>query len=66
MLSNKKRKSYEHFHILTLVVSGDEIISVNGTSVSGLTHAQAISLFKSIKSGPVVVQIRRRNSAMRK
>ncbi|XP_065221912.1 tyrosine-protein phosphatase non-receptor type 13-like [Planococcus citri] len=46
-----------------LMKEGDEIISVNGTSMDGLTHAQAISLFKGIKTGPVVVQIKRRNSS---
>ena len=46
------------FH--TLVFSGDEIFSVNGRSLSGLTHHEAISIFKEIKVGSVQVTMGRR------
>lgn len=41
---------------------GDEIIAVNGAVLQGLTHAEAISVFKDIKSGPVMLHVGRRDS----
>jgi C-terminal processing protease CtpA/Prc len=40
--------------------SGDEIFSVNGRSVAGLTHQEAIAIFKEVKQGAVQVAIGRR------
>lgn len=40
---------------------GDEIIAVNGTVLQGLTHSDAISVFKDIKSGPVMMHVGRRD-----
>ena len=40
---------------------GDEILAVNGSILHGLSHGDAIAIFKSIRSGPVVLQIARRN-----
>ncbi|XP_063708715.1 probable cyclin-dependent serine/threonine-protein kinase DDB_G0292550 [Culicoides brevitarsis] len=40
---------------------GDEILSVNGKPFQGLTHQEAINVFKHIKSGEVVIMIGRRN-----
>ena len=40
---------------------GDEILSVNGTALQGLTHQEAISVFKSIKTGDVTILIGRRS-----
>ena len=45
---------------------GDEIFSINGTSVSSLTHAEAISMFKEVKQGTIVVTIGRRAPAKKK
>ncbi|XP_044740835.1 uncharacterized protein LOC123302117 [Chrysoperla carnea] len=42
--------------------AGDEIISVNGIVLQGLTHAEAINVFKNIKSGEVILEILRRDS----
>ena len=39
---------------------GDEILAVNGSVLHGLSHSEAILIFKKIKSGPVVLQIARR------
>ena len=39
---------------------GDEIFTINGTSVSGLTHQETISMFKEVKQGDIVVTIGRR------
>lgn len=36
---------------------GDEIISINGTSFKGLSHHEAVSLFKNIKCGEVLMEI---------
>ena len=41
--------------------SGDEIFAVNGSLLQGLSHSEAISIFKQIRSGPVVLQPGRRN-----
>ena len=42
-------------------VTGDEILSVNGHSTNGLSHSEAIAIFKSIRTGKVIVQIARRD-----
>ena len=44
------------------LLSGDEILAVNGTPLQGLSHAEAIGVFKSIRVGHVVVHAARRDS----
>ncbi|XP_057377630.1 uncharacterized protein LOC130699311 isoform X2 [Daphnia carinata] len=44
---------------------GDEILAVNGTPLQGLSHAEAIAVFKSIRNGHVVVHAARRDTANR-
>merc|ERR1711899_447662 len=39
---------------------GDEIFAVNGALLQGLSHSEAIAIFKQIRSGPVVLQTGRR------
>nr|CAD7456818.1 unnamed protein product [Timema tahoe] len=39
---------------------GDEILAVNGKALHGLSHQEAITVFKDIKSGQVVLHIGRR------
>ena len=39
---------------------GDEILSVNGQTLQGLSHNEAISVFKRIRSGVVSLQVVRR------
>lgn len=39
---------------------GDEILSVNGQTLTGLSHNEAISMFKRIRSGGVSLQVVRR------
>jgi len=43
-----------------LLKEGDEIFTVNGQSVAGLTHAQAINMFKETKVGSIQVTLGRR------
>jgi len=45
---------------------GDEIIAVNGILLDGMTHAEAIAVFKSIKSGSVIIKIGRRSGQLSK
>ncbi|XP_066271209.1 PDZ domain-containing protein 2-like [Branchiostoma lanceolatum] len=42
---------------------GDEILEVNGISLQGLTHQEAINIFKQVKKGIVSLQIRSRQSS---
>lgn len=44
----------------SFLVTGDEILSVNGRGVQGLSHQQAIQLFRNIKSGQIVILLARR------
>ena len=46
-----------------IFILGDEILAVNGSILHGLSHGDAIAIFKSIRSGPVVLQVARRNAA---
>lgn len=41
--------------------AGDEILSVNGSALQGLSHQEAIAVFKSIKTGDVTILIGRRS-----
>ena len=41
--------------------AGDEILSVNGHSTSGLSHSEAIAIFKGIRTGRVIVHVARRD-----
>lgn len=43
-----------------LTSSGDEILSINSKPLHGMTHAEAIAEFKSVKSGDVVLHVGRR------
>lgn len=45
---------------LANLLEGDEILSVNGRGVQGLSHQQAIQLFRNIKSGQIVILLARR------
>lgn len=42
---------------------GDEIVSVNGRGTAGLTHGEAIRLFKDVRAGPVLLRVARRAPA---
>ena len=42
--------------------TGDEILAVNGSILHGLSHDEAIAIFKRIRSGPVVLQVGRRTT----
>jgi C-terminal processing protease CtpA/Prc len=49
------------FFFLTFLRPGDEILSVNGKPLQGLSHQEAINVFKAIKQGDVVILVGRRN-----
>ncbi|XP_017775001.1 PREDICTED: uncharacterized protein LOC108561532 isoform X2 [Nicrophorus vespilloides] len=40
--------------------AGDEILAVNGQICHDISHAEAVALFKSIKSGPIALHLSRR------
>ncbi|CAK1602035.1 unnamed protein product [Parnassius mnemosyne] len=46
-----------------LLREGDEILSVNGRGTAGLTHGEAIRLFKDVRAGPVLIRVARRAPA---
>ncbi|KFM82514.1 PDZ domain-containing protein 2, partial [Stegodyphus mimosarum] len=41
---------------------GDEIYTLNGQTLQGLSHSEAIAAFKKIKQGPVILHIGRRSN----
>ena len=43
-----------------LLMTGDEITSINGDSLRGKTHSQVIRMFKSVKTGDVAVEFTRK------
>ena len=56
--------SYIWLHFLIVLRrTGDEILAVNGTPLQGLSHSEAISVFKSIRNGQVIVHAARRDVA---
>jgi len=57
---NKNISYFSLKYFLTVNVSGDEILSINGQVLQGMTHGQAISVFKNIKQGAVSLHIARR------
>ena len=50
----------KHYNFVFL---GDEIFSVNGRSVAGLTHSEAIGIFKETKVGAIQVTLGRREAS---
>jgi hypothetical protein len=45
------------------ILTGDEILAVNGMPLQGLSHSEAISVFKNIRSGKILLHVARRDSA---
>ena len=48
------------------IITGDEILSVNGMAVQGMSHSEAISIFKNIKMGFVTLHVARRDSSYKR
>ena len=49
-------------NLIVFLFAGDEIFSVNGRSVAGLTHSEAIGIFKETKVGSIQVTLGRRET----
>lgn len=45
---------------------GDEIFAVNGESLAGASHSEAITMFKAIRSGKVVLHVGRRSPSKKR
>ena len=43
-----------------LLLIGDEILAINGKSLQGLSHDDAINEFRAIKNGQVILQVAKR------
>ena len=41
---------------------GDEILAINGKSLQGLSHDDAINEFRAIKNGQVILQVAKREA----
>ena len=41
--------------------SGDEILALNGKSLQGMSHDEAINEFRAIKQGPVILKVAKRD-----
>lgn len=46
----------------TILFSGDEILSVNDVELAGLSHAEAIQIFKRVRNGQIRLKIARRKN----
>ena len=61
--------NYNHFKSslanISIFCLGDEIFSINGKAVQGMTHQEAIALFKEVKNGSLMVTIGRRGGGSR-
>ncbi|XP_037078692.1 serine/arginine repetitive matrix protein 2-like [Pollicipes pollicipes] len=42
------------------LIEGDEVLTLNGESMQGLLHSEAVTLFKSVRSGQVTLEVARR------
>ncbi|XP_043204691.1 serine/arginine repetitive matrix protein 5-like isoform X1 [Amphibalanus amphitrite] len=45
------------------LMEGDEVLTLNGESMQGLLHSEAVTLFKSVRSGTVTLEVARRDPA---
>ena len=57
-----KESKLHHFPMIL----GDEILAVNGLALQGMSHSEAISVFKNIRVGKVVLHLARRDAATRR
>jgi C-terminal processing protease CtpA/Prc len=62
LLSNIPAGRIRRDRLISRLSSGDEIFSVNGRAVAGLTHSEAIGMFKETKVGAVQVTLGRREA----
>ena len=43
-----------------ILPQGDEILAINGKSLQGMSHDEAINEFRAIKQGPVILRVAKR------
>lgn len=55
-----------NFLVFVSSFPGDEILAVNGLALQGMSHSEAISVFKNIRVGRVVLHVARRDAASRR
>ena len=60
-LSGPKKKIQLLIYYFFVKFLGDEILSVNGHSTQGLSHSEAIAIFKGIRTGKVNIHVARRD-----
>ena len=60
-ITTKTKKNLQFY-----LFAGDEILAVNGLALQGMSHAEAISVFKNIRSGKVLLHAARRDATMRR
>ena len=53
--------SNELIYVFHLCI-GDEILAINGKSLQGLSHDDAINEFRAIKNGQVILQVAKREA----
>ena len=57
----KKKIQLLIYYFFFVKFLGDEILSVNGHSTQGLSHSEAIAIFKGIRTGKVNIHVARRD-----
>ena len=55
-----------YYNLIFYYFLGDEILAVNGLALQGMSHAEAISVFKNIRSGKVLLHVARRDATIRR
>ena len=51
-------------NLYQFLFAGDEILAINGKSLQGMSHDEAINEFRAIKHGPVILRVARRDPAL--
>ena len=61
MCKFRKTHSLTNSNFYPFILSlGDEILAINGKSLQGMSHDEAINEFRAIKQGPVILRVAKR------